>query len=76
VGELPAATWDFEIRADAPRGEVLLTWEGPAEMLARSRLRDRDTGQIIKPSTARYAEGYRLRLTTSTRRLSWQFLGQ
>jgi hypothetical protein len=76
VGGLPPATWDFEIRANAPRGEVVLTWEGPADILARSRLRDRDTGQIIQPSSARYAKGYRLRLSPSTRRLSWQFLGQ
>jgi hypothetical protein len=77
VAVRPAANWDVEIRADAARGgEVVLTWEGPAEILARSRLRDRDTGKTIQPSAARYTNGYRLRLTSSTRRLTWQFLGQ
>ncbi|MCC7280434.1 MAG: DUF1566 domain-containing protein [Chromatiaceae bacterium] len=76
VAGLPAANWDFEIRADAPRGEVVLTWEGPAAILARSRLRDRDTGQLIPPSGRGAAKGYRLKLSTKVRRLTWQFLGQ
>lgn len=76
VAGLPAATWNFEIRADQPGGEVVLTWEGPAAILARSRLRDRDTGKIIAPSGRGAAQGYRLKLTTKVRRLTWQFLGQ
>ncbi len=75
VSGLPAGDWAFEIRADKPGGTVVLTWEGPPEILARSILIDRATGRAIKPTAKPYRQGYRLTLTSTTRSLVWRYLG-
>ncbi len=75
VSGLPAGDWAFEIRADKPGGTVVLTWEGPPEILARSILIDRATGRTIKPTAKPYRQGYHLTLTSATRSLVWRYLG-
>ena len=72
---LPAGEWIFEIRADEPGGEVVLSWDGPPQILARSRLSDPTTGLTLNPRDPAYEQGYRLTLTSATHRLVWRFLG-
>jgi hypothetical protein len=73
---LPAADWAFEIRTDRPGTPVVLTWEGPREILKRSRLVDRTTGRTLIPSPKVTAKGYRVTLTTGKRSFIWRYLGQ
>lgn len=75
-GGLPAADWNFTIRADRPGADVVLRWKGPPEILARSRLIDRATGRTLNPNAASYADGYAVTLTNGSRNFTWRFLGQ
>lgn len=75
VAGLPAGDWTFEIRADQPGGELVLTWEAPPEILVRSLLIDQGTGKTIRPGARAYRDGYRLTLTGTSRTLVWRFLG-
>ena len=76
VAGLPAADWAFEIRTDRPGTPVVLTWEGPPEILKRSRLIDRATGRALIPTAKAYAKGYRVTLTSGKGAFIWRFLGQ
>ncbi|MCC7278879.1 MAG: hypothetical protein IT487_11270, partial [Chromatiaceae bacterium] len=76
VAGLPAADWAFEIRTDRPGTPVVLTWEGPPEILKRSRLIDRATGRALIPTAKAYAKGSRVTLTSGKGAFIWRFLGQ
>jgi len=76
VAGLPAADWTFEIRTDRPGTPVVLTWEGPPEILQRSRLIDRATGRTLIPTAKAYATGYRVTLTSGKGTFTWRYLGQ
>jgi hypothetical protein len=70
-----ADKWDFEVRAAPLNTTVVLRWNADAAVLAKSRLIDRDTGAVIYPSDPIYVAGYPMTLTTQTRRLTWEYLG-
>jgi hypothetical protein len=76
VPGLPAADWAFEIRTDRPGTPVVLTWEGPPEILQRSRLIDRTSGRTLFPTAKVNAQGYRVTLTTGKGAFTWRYLGQ
>ena len=67
--------WNLELRSNPVGSRVVLRWEGDPATLARSRLTDRLTGQVIDPNDPAYAEGYPLTLTTKVRVLSWEYFG-
>ena len=46
--------WRFEVRASRPGQRVTLTWEGPAEQLADSKLYDRTTGRRVRLQDGSY----------------------
>jgi hypothetical protein len=75
IAGLPPGEWLFEIRADRARTPVVLSWDGPADILKRSRLIDRTTGKTLQPAAKAYARGYRLVLGNGSRAFSWRFLG-
>jgi hypothetical protein len=68
-------TWNLELRADPAPSEVILRWEGPADILQRSQLTDTLTGQTINPTSPRYATGLPVILTDTVRRFTWRYLG-
>ncbi len=61
--------WTFEIRTDDPSRTLLLTWDGPEEVLKRSVLIDDETRTRI-PAIER---SYEVNLTTATRTLRWRY---
>lgn len=67
--------WLLELRADPVGATVVLRWEGDPAILARSRLTDGLTGQVIDPDDPVYATGYPLTLTTKVRTLTWEYFG-
>ena len=69
-------TWQIEVRADAPGQQVVLRWEGDPSILNRSVLIDTAAGRTILPADPLNANGYAMTLTTQTRRLTWQYLGE
>jgi hypothetical protein len=67
--------WNLELRSDPAGSQVVLRWEGDPTVLARSRLTDRQTGQVIVPTDPAWTKGYPLSLTAKVRPLSWEYLG-
>lgn len=65
------ALWDLNLRANPSRMALLLTWDGDAAVLARSRLID--GSKVI--DLADYPDGYPVNLTGKLRRLRWEYLG-
>ena len=72
---LKPATWTVELRAKPGDRQVVLNWEGDTKILQASRLRDLQTGKIIKPTDKRYRDGYAFTMKGETRRLAWEFQG-
>ncbi len=70
-----AGTWNFEVRAQPLGSNVLLRWNAPAQVLAKSRLIDRETGAVIYPTDPNFATGYPMTMDTPVRRLTWEYLG-
>ena len=66
-----AGQWNLDLRADPVGSQVVLTWEGDAAILARSRLIDGTT--VI--DLGNYPNGYPLTLSGKLRRLVWEYLG-
>ncbi|MFB1490467.1 MULTISPECIES: hypothetical protein [unclassified Thiocapsa] len=54
----------------------MLTWEGPPEILQRSRLLDRTTGRTLIPTAKANLKGYRVTLTSGKGAFIWRYLGQ
>jgi len=74
---LSAAAWNFVIRGDRPGTRVVLSWEGPRDILKRSRLVDRATGRLLNPAAKPYVkQGYAVTLKGGARTFTWRFLGQ
>jgi len=68
--------WSFEVRADPAGAVVFLSWDGDPAILARSRLIDRQTGQVIQPAATRWAKkGYPITLKNPVQRYVWRYLG-
>ena len=65
------ALWDLNLRANPSRLALLLSWDGDAAVLARSRLID--GSRVI--NLADYPDGYTVNLTGKLRRLRWEYLG-
>jgi len=66
-----AGQWAIDLRANPMGSQVVLTWQGSAAVLARSRLLDGAT--VV--NLADYPSGYPLTLSGKTRRLVWEYLG-
>lgn len=45
-------TWKFEIRTHTPGIPAKLSWEGPAEVLKRSRIKEAGSGKVLVESCA------------------------
>lgn len=73
--KLKPATWTVELRAKPGNRKMVLNWEADARILQASRLRDLQTGKIIKPTDRHYRDGYAFTMKGETRRLAWEFLG-
>jgi hypothetical protein len=69
------ASWTFVIRAEPLGAQVILSWEGKAEVLKRSRLIDQTTGETLQPSAAAWANGYPVDLRKGPRTFIWRYLG-
>jgi hypothetical protein len=65
--------WEFELRADPPQGQVILSWQGDPAILRRSRLTDTLTGKTV--NAARALKGLEITLNGPVRRFTWRYLG-
>ncbi len=70
-----ANRWNFEVRAEPVGNQVTLRWNAPAQVLAKSRVIDLDTGAVFFPADPAYVNGYVMELTTPSRRLAWEYMG-
>jgi hypothetical protein len=73
---LKPTNWTFELRGSPTGQKLVLSWEGDAAILKRSRLVDLQTGKTIKPATRTYVQkGYTLILKRPVQRYIWRYLG-
>jgi hypothetical protein len=67
--------WPFEVRTHTPGIKVMLSWEGPAAVLGRSRLKEGKNGKILVENCAAVAS-HEFMLTGKVSKLVWEYLGQ
>ncbi len=72
-GSMREENWNFEIRTHTPGIKVKLSWEGPADVLARSRLIG-ESGRILVADCRETAD-YPVMLDTKISRFVWQLRG-
>ena len=63
-----AQRWRFEIRRGTAGGNVVLSWQGPAEILQRSILVDLTSGRKIRPKPGGSLD---IEMTTPIHRFKW-----
>ncbi|MHB8810869.1 MAG: hypothetical protein ACYC9M_12785 [Desulfobulbaceae bacterium] len=66
--------WHFEVRSNVLNEEVTFSWHGPAQILARCRLRDGESGQLLVADPAR--DGYTFTMTSPSHAFLWEYHGQ
>jgi hypothetical protein len=65
----PRDIWSFQVRSNRA-GVVVLRWHGPKEVLARSKVVDLETGEIL-PAVA-FAKGYEFKMAAGRREFQWR----
>jgi hypothetical protein len=65
----PRDIWSFQVRSNRA-GVVVLRWHGPKEVLARSKVVDLETGEIL-PAVA-FAKGDEFKMAAGRREFQWR----